>query len=432
MHRQKKHLVAFLSYINQPSKLVEEAGEIIKDCDFALSFPGLIFTSKPLNLGDSVNTTMDEYWPSVTADGSSIFFTREVRRATAYGRDRQEDFYMSTMIDTVWGGARTVGAPLNTAGNEGAGSIASDGRSMYFTACDREDGLGRCDIYYTTLEGNRWTAGTNISSPVNSRYWESQPSLSADGRMLFFVSNRPGGIGGMDLWYSIRKTNGTWSSPVNPGESLNSKGDEFSPFIYFDGRTLYFSSNGRKSFGGFDIFSSVLQPDSSWSEPENLGPSINTPSDETGLIISATGRKAYFSSTIDKSRGKDIYSIEIPAEIAPPPVSYLRGTVRDKVTGRPVKASIDLSNLTLNKTAVQMNTDKYGSFLICLPQGCSYGLDVSADGYMFYSDNFDFEGGYSSSEPYLKSIFLNPVRVGETLRMYNVFYNVDSWELLST
>jgi Tol biopolymer transport system component len=426
------HLYAYLTLNKKSETLALEAKQMIEDCDFALTFPNLIFTGKPINMGDSVNSSADEYWPSVVADGSALYFTREVRKAVAYGPDRQEDFYVSIMKDSVWGKAKSVGAPINTAGNEGAQTISSDGRSMYFTACDREDGLGRCDLYYSTLEGSRWTVGKDIGAPVNTRYWESQPSVSADSRMLFFVSNRPGGLGGMDIWYSVKKSNGAWNNPVNPGASLNTTEDEFSPFIYFDGRTLYFSTNGRKSFGGFDIYSSVMQPDTTWSEPKNLGPLINTPADETGLIISSDGKKAYFSSIRDKSRGKDIYSLVLPGEIAPKPVSYFEGVVRDKKTGLPVKALIDLFNITLRKEIVHMTTDKDGSFLVCLPEGNSYGLNVSADGYMFYSENFDFEGGYTSKEPYYKSVFLNPVQVGEITRMYNIFYNLDSWELLSS
>jgi len=248
--------------------------------------------------------------------------------------------------------------------------------------------------------------------------------------MLFFVSNRAGGLGGMDIWYSVKKSDGKWSNPVNPGASLNTTEDEFSPFIYFNGKTLYFSTNGRKSFGGFDIYSSEMQPDSSWSEPKNLGPEINTPADESGLIISSDGKKAYFSSVRDKSRGKDIFSIDLPDNIAPESVSYFAGVVRDKKSGLPVKAKVELINLSTRKDKVNIVTEKDGSFLICLPQGTSYGLNVSSDGYMFYSENFDFKGGYTSKKPYRKNVFLNPIDLGESLRMYNVFYDIDSWDLL--
>lgn len=279
----RSHLEAYLKQSKTTSKLRTEAEQMIQSCIFALSFPGPLFQNEPRSVGDSVNTSLDEYWPSVTGDGQELIFTREVKRANNYGRDRQEDFYISRWKDGFWGTPRNAGAPLNTAGNEGAQSIASDGRSMYFTACDRNDGHGRCDIYYSLFDGSRWTPGINVGSPVNSQYWESQPSISANGKMLFFVSNRPGGMGGMDIWYSVKKGNGKWSSPVNLGKKINTPGDEFSPFIYFNGKNLYFSSNGRETFGGFDIYSTTMNRDTTFTDPVNLGPAVNTPSDEQDL-----------------------------------------------------------------------------------------------------------------------------------------------------
>jgi len=428
----KGHLEAYLKQQKTTPKLRNDAEKLIANCIFALSFPGPLFENESFSVGDSVNTVLDEYWPSVTGDGSELIFTREVKRAAGYGRDRQEDFYVSKWSDGYWGTAKNAGSPLNTAGNEGAQSISSDGRSMYFTACDRNDGHGRCDIYYSTYENNRWSPGINVGSPVNSQYWESQPSISSNGKMLFFVSNRPGGMGGMDIWYSVRKSNGRWHSPVNPGNALNTSGDEFSPFIYFNGKTLYFSSNGLKSFGGFDIYSTNLNPDSSWTEPVNLGPSVNTPADETGLIIESSGNRAFFSSIREKSKGKDIFYINLPPEVRPEPVSYFKGVVIDKSNNRPLKAKYELTDLTNRAVVISSMTDNAGGFFVCLPPGCSYGLNVKADGYMIFSENFDFEGGYSSAEPYRKTIKLNKVRKGESMRMYNVFYNTDSSDLLES
>ena len=427
----KSHLEAYLSQPKTTAKLRTDAEQMISNCIFALSFPGALFQTEPLSAGDSVNTELDEYWPSLTGDGLELCFTREVRRASAYGRDRQEDFYISRwMSEGYWGTARNAGAPLNTAGNEGAQSIASDGRSMYFTACDRNDGLGRCDIYYSTFDGARWAPGANVGQPVNSAYWESQPSISPNGRMLFFVSNRPGGIGGMDIWYSILGNDGKWGKPVNPGKTINTAGDEFSPFIYFNSRTLYFSSNGRESFGGHDIYITTLKTDSTWADPENLGPAVNTPADETGLIIESSGKRAFFSSVREKSKGKDIYYINLPEAVRPEPVSYLRGAVTDKADDKPLKAKFELTDLTNRNRVIASATDNQGGFFVCLPSGFRYGLNVTADGYMIYSENFDFEEGYTSAEPYRKTIGLNKVRKGEFMRMYNVFYNTDSWELL--
>jgi len=427
----KTDLEAYLSQPKTTSKLREEAGRMIANCLFALSFPGSAFETDPVSVGDSVNTKLDEYWPSVTGDGQQLIFTREIKRAAGYGRDRQEDFYVSQWRSGgYWGTARNAGAPLNTAGNEGAQSIASDGRSMYFTACDRNDGHGRCDIYYSTYDGIRWSPGINAGSPVNTTFWESQPSISPNGKMLFFVSNRPGGMGGMDIWYSVRGSDGRWGRPVNPGKTINTAGDEFSPFIYFNSKTLYFSSNGRESFGGHDIYYTNLNRDSSWTEPENLGPAINTPADETGLVIESSGRRAYFSSVRERNRGKDIYFIDLPASVQPEPVSYFKATVIDKATGAPLTARYELTDLTNRIEVTSSVTDNMGGFFVCLPSGYSYGLNVTATGYMIFSENFDFEKGYSSSEPYRKTIALNKVRTGEFMRMYNVFFDTDSWELL--
>ncbi len=428
----KAHLEAYLKQPKTSSKLRTDAATLISNCIFALSYSGNIFSNNPRSVGDSVNTVLDEYWPSVTGDGSELIFTREVKRAGGYGRDRQEDFYISRWSDGYWGSAKNAGTPLNTAGNEGAQSIASDGRSMYFTACDRNDGHGRCDIYYSAFDGKKWSPGVNAGSPVNSPYWESQPSINANGRMLFFVSNRPGGIGGMDIWYSVGKTSGKWNIPVNPGKTVNTPGDEFSPFIYFNGKTLYFSSNGRESFGGFDIYSTTLNPDSTWSEPVNLGPSVNTPADETGLVIESSGSRAFFSSVREKAMGKDIFYLDLPENVRPEPVSYLKGTVIEKSTGKPLKAAFELTDLTNKQVVIASQTGNDGGFFVCLPSGCSYGLNVSADGFMIYSENFDFEDGYSSAEPYRKTIKLNNIRKGEFMRMYNVFFDTDSWKLLES
>ncbi len=428
----KSHLEAFLKQPKISSKLRAEAEKYISNCIFALSYNGNSNHYFPKSVGDSVNTSLDEYWPSVTGDGSELIFTREVKRAGGYGRDRQEDFYISRWSDGYWGTAKNAGAPLNTAGNEGAQSISSDGRSMYFTACDRNDGHGRCDIYYSVFDGKRWSPGINVGSPVNSQYWESQPSINANGKMLFFVSNRPGGMGGMDIWYSVGKTNGKWNTPVNPGKTINTAGDEFSPFIYFNGKTLYFSSDGRESFGGFDIYSTTLNPDSTWTQPVNLGPSVNTASDETGLVIESSGLRAFFSSVQDKSKGKDIFFIDLPEKVRPEAVSYLKGTVIDKGSGKLLEARFELTDLTNRRIVEASRTDNNGEFFVCLPSGCSYGLNVSADGYMIFSENFDFVKGYSSAEPYLKTIKLNKIRKGEFMRMYNVFFDTDSWKLLES
>jgi len=341
----------------------------------------------------------------------------------------QEDFYVSYFTDNSWQTAVNAGAPLNTRQNEGAQTLSSNGRYMYFTACDRSGGMGSCDIYFSYFNEGRWSEPNNLRSPVNTSHWESQPSISADGKTLYFSSNRPGGMGGKDLWYSTMDDKSLWNTPVNMGSKINTDGDEMSPFIHFDGKTLYFASDGHVGLGGFDIFMTRMTSDSTWSEPQNLGYPINTYNDEMGLVIESGGKKAYFSAVRDKIHGQDIFYFDLYESVRPTPVSYLKGKVIDRETGRSLKSDYELINLSANKIIIKSSTDGNGNFLVCLPSGYNYGINVSKTGYLFYSENFMFEGEHTAVAPYVKKISLSPIKVGETMLLTNVFYEVDSWEL---
>ena len=424
-------LVHFKVYLEQKTgseKNTTLALASIKNCEFAVEAIKNPVPFNPVSAGDSINTTDDEYWPSITVDGQTLMFTRQGRGEKANTRN-QEDFYISHLINNIWSKSQNAGRPLNTVQNEGAQSISSDGNYMYFTACDRPDGHGRCDIYYSSFDGSKWSDPVNIGPPVNTSSWESQPSVSANGRMLFFASNRAGGLGGMDLWFSVLDRYGKWAIPENLGSVINTPGDEMSPFIHFDGKTLYFSSNGRVGMGGFDIYYTKMKDDTTFTEPQNLGYPINTYNDELGLIIDAGGQNAYFSSVRDEKKGKDIFSFSLYESARPDPVSYFRGTVYDSETGKLLKADYELIKLNTGQVIASSMTDLNGSFLVCLPAGFNYGLNVNKTGYLFYSDNFMLEGIHSASEPVNKHILLNPIKIGETLQLSNVFYEFDSWEL---
>jgi outer membrane protein OmpA-like peptidoglycan-associated protein len=425
------HLNVYLAQTGMQEKNRIIAQKNVKNCEFALKAIRNPVPFNPINIGSAINTTDDEYWPSLTADGQTLMFTRQpVNRAVSSAKEiPQEDFYISFLVDDVWQKAVNAGTPLNTRQNEGAQTLSSNGRYMYFTACDRPGGMGSCDIYFSAFNDGRWSEPFNLGPPVNSSHWESQPSISADGKTLFFSSNRPGGFGGKDLWYSTLNDKNLWSNPVNLGNKVNTEGDEMSPFIHFDGKTLYFSSDGLKGLGGFDIFITRLNSDSTWSEPQNLGYPINTYNDETGLVIESGGQIAFYSSVRDKTNGKDIFYFDLYESVRPEPVSYLKGKVYDKETGQLIKAEYELINLSSNKVTMKSSTDAKGNFLVCLPSGYNYGINVSKQGYLFYSENFMFEGEHTAIEPLIKKIYLSPIKTGESMLLANVFYEVDSWEL---
>lgn len=425
------HFNVYLAQSGMQEKNRTLAEKMLKNCEFSINAIKNPVPFNPVSVGSEINTQNDEYWPSITADGQTLMFTRQLTQFgdnSSYGLF-QEDFYLSSFSDNRWQKAAYAGWPLNTHQNEGAQSLASNGNSMFFTACDRNGGVGSCDIYFATNIDGKWTEPVNLGPPVNSTYWESQPSVSSDGRKLFFSSSRPGGFGGKDIWFSALNNNNQWSTPKNLGSNINTTGDEMSPFIHFDGKTLYFSSDGRVGIGGFDIYISRMVNDSTWSEPQNLGFPINTLSDDMGLVIESSGQMAYFSSVRDQKNGKDIYSFNLYESIRPDPVAYLKGKVYDKETGKLLKADFELMNLSSGELKVKSTTDANGNFLVCLPSGYNYGINVNKTGYLFYSENFMFEGDHTVMKPFIKKIILSPIRVGEKMLLSNIFYEIDSWQL---
>ena len=389
---------------------------------------------KPINLGDSVNSENDEYLPTLTADEQTLIIT--VRRPKdEFTVDKtsgyEEDFYISKKYNGVWSKAESIGPPLNSHGNEGAQCISPDGQTIYFTACNRSDGYGSCDIYTAKYIGGQWTKPINLGPNVNTSKWETQPSISADGKTLYFVSNRPGGKGGKDIWKTIINDNGEWGIPVNLGDSINTMKDEISPFIHPDNHTLYFASDGHVGMGGIDLFYAKKINNDTWSKPKNLGYPINTFSDEINLVVNAKGDYAYFSS--DKYGGKgrfDLYGFELYKDARPMMVNYMKGKVYDIDTKKRLEAKFELIDLSTGNIEVQSKSDPVsGEFLVCLPVDKNFALNVSKDGYLFYSENISIAGNHSNIKPFIKDVALKPVKIGETVVLNNIFFETDKFDL---
>jgi len=422
-----KYLERFLQEPNLPPVIKEKAQKYLSNAKVAKDLVQNPVPFDPKNLGPNVNSKYSEYLPALTADEKTLIFTRRLSRD---GFMINEDFYISTRReDGTWTPARPIGPPINTP-QKGAQTISPDGRTIYFTGCNRKDGYGSCDIYVTQRIGNRWTKPINLGPPINTQYWESQPSISPDGRVLFFVSNRPGGLGGRDIWYSIKQGDGTWSEPKNIGPPINTTEDDFSPFIHTDGRTLYFASEGHPGMGKADIFVSRLQEDGKWSTPKNLGYPINTQNEESSLIVSASGRWAYFASDrLGGYGGMDLYVFELYEEARPTPVTYVKGQVLDAETGRPIQATLELINLNTGKLVSQTVSDPMtGEFLLSLPSGEDYGLHATAKGYLFHSEHFSLHDSLAF-KPYTLNIKLNPIKEGSSTILKNIFFKFDSYEL---
>jgi outer membrane protein OmpA-like peptidoglycan-associated protein len=279
--------------------------------------------------------------------------------------------------------------------------------------------------------GGKWTEPKNIGPPVNTPHWESQPAFAADGRTVYFASNRPRGAGGIDIWKTKIDDDDRFSVPENIGPPINTPGDEVSPFIHPDGKTLYFASDGHLGMGGKDIFVSRLMDNNQWSEPQNLGYPINTIGDELNLIVNAKGNIAYFSS--DKEGGfggMDLYWFELDESIRPQSVTYLKGRVFDQKDRRPIEAVVELYDLSTGELFSSIKSDVVnGEFLVCIPTNNSYALNVNKTGYLFFSENFDLVGVHSETEPYHKDIPLKNINVGEIVVLKNVFFDTDKFDL---
>jgi flagellar motor protein MotB/tetratricopeptide (TPR) repeat protein len=420
----------YLELNTKDTKQIELARRGIDKCSFAINAVNNPVDFNPENMGPAINTIEDEYWPSLSADEQTLIITRLVRKSLHFD-GFQEDFFISHKLDDGWSVMKNAGYPLNTNDNEGAQTISADGRFMVFTACNREGGVGRCDLYYSELIGEKWTLPKNMFAPVNTRYKETQPSLSADGNTLYFASDRPGGKGQLDLWQTGRNEDGTWSQPVNMGDDINTPSNEMSPFIHFDNQTLYFASEGYMGLGGFDLFVSRKDSTEKWSVPENLGYPINTNKDEIGLIVNSKGNEAYYSSDRDPYAGKDIFMFELYKEVRPHEVSYMKGKVFDIETKESLKAKFELIDLETGKMVYEAFSDEEtGEFLVCLPSNRNYCLNVSKEGYLFFSGNFALKGVFKLEEPFLKDVPLRPIKVGESIVLNNIFYKTDSFALM--
>jgi flagellar motor protein MotB len=421
----------FNKYLSYPGLSVESKKKTIKyiaDCTFSLQAIKNPISFKPINLGPGINSKEEEYLPVITADEKMIIFTRQM--------NRNEDFYKSVKRDSIWLQAEYLSKEINTYNyNEGAQCISPDGNYLFFTGCNRPDGLGRCDIYISKLEGSGWSKPFNIGAPINTPGWESQPSISADGKTLYFVSTRNGGFGGYDIWKSDLNDDGSWNTPVNLGPDINTIYDEQSPFIHADDESLYFSSNGWPGFGNKDLFISrkVFQDEiqTGWKKPQNLGYPINTFGEESGLSISSNGKLGFFSTNqIGGFGGLDIYSFELPENLRPNLVTYVKGLVFDINTKEILDAKIEIINLKDGKAIFDDIADpETGEFMATMMSGKSFGLNVSKDGYLFYSENFTPDLN-QIHKPFIIEIPLKKIEIGGLVILNNIFFESGKFNLL--
>ena len=445
MHQKPK---VNLAIIDDIKKKMEECRSGKRLCET----PERVFVE---NLGPNINTEFAEYGASITADESSIFFTS--RRPGSVGGKKDEsdnqffeDVYFSNRIKNKWQKPLQLSKSVNTEGHDAVAGLSQDGNRLFLYRYTAYDGG---DLYETNLNGNDWDEPQPLSRYINTKYHESSVSLSYDGKHLYFVSDKESGFGEKDIYVSDLDANGNWGLPHNLGPNINTKYSEDGVFIHPDGVTLYFSSKGHNTMGGYDIFKSTLN-DNTWSKPVNIGCPINSPNDDVFFVVSGSGNKAYFSSSKPGGFGdKDLYKItflgpekmpilntqdqllstgaisidnvkiENQIETSVSKVTILKGQISDEKTGKFIEADVELDDIEKNiNLAVFQSNSSTGKYLISLPSGKNYGITVRAKGYLFHSENFNIPKSTDYQE-FTLDFALKKVEIGHSVVLKNIFFD---------
>ena len=391
--------------------------------DYAAGHSHSSYQFTPVNLGDSINTSSSEYYPSITINDSLFVFTRR-------GAGIREDFVESTILPGhEYSKSKTISGSINEEPSKGAINISQDGDWLMFAGNFPSKGFGNFDLYISYQTPQGWSEPINLGPQVNTEFWESSPSLSSDKSTLYFSSDRPGGYGGKDLYVSHRLPTGKWSEALNMGSSVNTAGDELAPFIHADNNTLYFTSDGLPGYGGSDLFVMRRKNANEWNAPENLGYPINTIESDGSLFIASNGVDAFYSSDRADSRGGlDLYRFELRPDIRPARTLYVRGTVFNKKNNKGIPATVELIDNATGQLSSKVQTDEQGNYFITLPVGKDYVFNVNRKGFLFFSDNFLLSQRAPDST-YEKNIPLQPIEVNASIILKNIFFETNKFQL---
>lgn len=436
----KTNLEIFLKFERINPNTKDEAMRLLANATFGANAIKNPKPFNPVNVGEGINTDLNEYFPAVTGDGKQFLFTRGLKVPEIPGYEN-EDFFISDKQNNVWQPARPI-REINSQGNEGAPTLSADGNIMFFASCaddygdygsaDRK-GYGSCDIFYAQKINGRWTKPRNAGAAVNTNQWETQPSFSSDGRTLYFIRGVRGrsGVKEQDIYSSTITDDGKFSPAVKISGVINTPYKEESVFIHPDNQTLYFSSDGHPGMGGLDIFMSKRQPNGEWGTPVNLGYPINTADDDNSFCSDPGGSLAFFASNRSGGYGGlDVYQFELPVDLRPEKITYVKGKVFNTKTKETLEASFELLDLETQQTVTKSFTQQNGQFFVTLNANKNYMVNVNKEGYLFYSDNFSLKGTETDlNKPFLLEISLDPIDTGSVVELKNIFFDVNKWEL---
>ncbi len=406
--------------------IINETQDLLKKSTFAKELVAKAYDFEPRMLPrNTINQFQIQSNPVLTADQMEMIYSVKLNLRT------DENIVISKKGDDGnWTKPTLISDNINTELNEGAASISGDGKTLVFSSCGKKDSRGSCDLYIAQKKGEVWSVPTNMGDKVNSAGWESNPSITADGKSVYFSSDRSGGFGKKDIWVTNLLPDQTWSTPENLGASVNTKMNEATPFIHADKQHLYFASDGFWGMGGYDIFYSV-KDGPFWTEPVNVGYPINTPENEGAFYVTPDFEKGYFEKYISNNEQShsEIFEFDIPDQLkSTNRTLYAKGNVYDNETKMPLAAKIELIDLNSGLVIQSVNSDSVnGNYLVVLTEGKEYALHVRSKGYLFYSDNFDYTHG--KFDPLKLDIYLRPLSSKQSITLKNIFFDTDKYEL---
>ncbi|HPF01388.1 MAG TPA: OmpA family protein [Bacteroidales bacterium] len=438
-------------YLDKPEEITDDSIQIEAAEMYDWAKTAMELLSKPVSFDPEIvpgiSSKFDEYLVIISPDNEKAFYTRriEVKDMSSWASEMElkEKFFVSNrkpqlgkpLSEIPFDSGQPMPDPFNMKLNEGGATVTIDNKELIYTICHMPERTDpnqyiNCDLYYTRFEFGGWSDIIPIDAVNTSDHWESQPSISSDGKTLYFISDRPGGIGGYDIYTSTRDESGSWSAPQNMGKIVNSEGNEKSPFIHTDSQTLYFSSEGRPGMGGYDIYYARMDDNGTWQKPVNIGYPINSKYDDVGFFVSTDGKYGYFGSNnmSEGLGGWDFYSFELYEEARPEKVLFVKGTVKNEQDDKPVEAKIEIKNLTTKEIREIPVDHETGEYVAAIKFESDFMLTVKKPDFVYESTYISKEDS-SFAEPTSVDVDLEPVQLGKAYRMKDIYYESNSADL---